>query len=148
MKIIDSFSGSHAALSNFWMMPFDYKGKEYASSEHAFNAMKATNDADHELVRTQHLAREAKAKGRSIELRENWDKIKYPIMQSILEAKFNDPFHIACLLETKNALLVEGNTWHDNIWGDCTCGRESCKLTGENALGVLLMMTRLKLSRR
>ena len=43
-------------------------------------------------------------------------------------------------------LLIEGNTWHDNYWGDCSCNRCKSK-SGENMLGILLMELRDKLNK-
>jgi predicted NAD-dependent protein-ADP-ribosyltransferase YbiA (DUF1768 family) len=42
------------------------------------------------------------------------------------------------LLETKDATLIEGNTWGDQYWGVCAG-------VGENHLGKLLMQIRSEL---
>ena len=48
------------------------------------------------------------------------------------------------LLSTCNSFLVEGNTWHDNYWGNCTC--DKCKYKeGQNKLGKILMKFRKEL---
>ena len=45
------------------------------------------------------------------------------------------------LLFTEGFDLVEGNHWHDNIWGDCSCNK--CNGTkGTNYLGKILMTVR------
>ena len=44
-------------------------------------------------------------------------------------------------LATGGAVLVEGNTWHDNYWGCCTCSRCAGR-RGRNNLGRLLMKLR------
>ena len=50
------------------------------------------------------------------------------------------------LLSTNDAILIEGNTWHDNTWGDCSCGdRPECKKPGLNLLGKALMLVRKEL---
>ena len=41
----------------------------------------------------------------------------------------------------RDATLIEGNHWHDNRWGDCTCERCSAK-EGQNWLGKILMEIR------
>ena len=48
------------------------------------------------------------------------------------------------LLATRGALLVEGNTWHDQTWGSCVCPQHA-EVPGDNALGVILMTLRLRL---
>jgi predicted NAD-dependent protein-ADP-ribosyltransferase YbiA (DUF1768 family) len=58
-----------------------------------------------------------------------------------LRLKFQDPKLRAMLLATGNEELIEGNTWHDNTWGDCSC--DACKdIEGKNMLGKLLMKVR------
>lgn len=38
--------------------------------------------------------------------------------------------------------IVEGNYWHDNYWGNCTC--DKCKnIEGQNKLGKILMKIRM-----
>jgi predicted NAD-dependent protein-ADP-ribosyltransferase YbiA (DUF1768 family) len=49
------------------------------------------------------------------------------------------------LLATGEEILVEGNTWHDNFWGRCSC--RNCRGKGVNHLGQLLMERRAALHR-
>jgi len=45
------------------------------------------------------------------------------------------------LIQTDGYKLVEGNHWHDNIWGDCKCSK--CEnIPGENWLGKVLIQLR------
>ena len=67
-------------------------------------------------------------------------------MEEVVAAKFNhNPDLAGQLLATEGFLLVEGNTWHDQVWGSCRCDdhRDS---PGANALGVILMHVRLRLA--
>ena len=58
-----------------------------------------------------------------------------------LRKKFANPELRDLLLATGDEELVEGNYWHDNEWGNCTCPR--CKnIPGKNKLGKLLMQVR------
>lgn len=76
-------------------------------------------------------------------LRPDWDNIRYQVMEQVLWAKFTcHPGRIEALLSTEDALLVEGNHWHDQHWGCCMCGREKCAEPGQNHLGRLLMELR------
>lgn len=64
-----------------------------------------------------------------------------------LRKKFNNSVLKKKLLATGDALLIEGNTCHDNYWGDCKC--EKCKdIKGENRLGQLLMQVREELKNK
>ena len=77
-----------------------------------------------------------------MELRSDWEQIKIVVMRVGLILKFSaNPQLKTQLLNTNNDMLVEGNYWHDNIWGDCYCPK-CVNITGKNYLGKLLMETR------
>lgn len=86
----------------------------------------------------------AKQRGRKVTLRPNWDYVeRFKAMRSVLGAKFlSDHEMTTKLLETGNAYLEEGNTWHDTIWGVCLCNRSACTQVGANSLGTMLMELR------
>jgi predicted NAD-dependent protein-ADP-ribosyltransferase YbiA (DUF1768 family) len=68
-------------------------------------------------------------------------------MRRILEDKFSgrNPGLRDALVATGDAELVEGNSWHDNFWGVCSCSR--CKnKEGQNYLGRLLEEVRASLA--
>lgn len=140
--MIDIFKGQYYFLSNFYPHPIYYGGMIYTTSEHAYQAMKATNEEDARLVRNQLTAKMAKLIGGEIKKREDWDSVSYDLMLEIVRAKFQNPLLRAKLLDTGDEYLKEGNYWHDNIWGDCTCGREKCQTPGKNWLGEILMRVR------
>jgi predicted NAD-dependent protein-ADP-ribosyltransferase YbiA (DUF1768 family) len=62
-------------------------------------------------------------------------------MKDILTAKFTVPELREKLKATGDATLIEGNHWHDNRWGKCTCERCQNK-DGQNWLGKILMEVR------
>lgn len=63
-------------------------------------------------------------------------------MYSVLKAKFEqNPFLKQKLLDTNDDILIEYNTWCDNIFGDCTCPK-CVHIQGQNYLGKLLMQLR------
>ena len=68
--------------------------------------------------------------------------INHKIMWAALSMKFTQHPEIKeKLVSTKDFELIEGNTWHDNYWGDCHCSR--CKkIIGQNMLGTMLMEIR------
>jgi predicted NAD-dependent protein-ADP-ribosyltransferase YbiA (DUF1768 family) len=64
-------------------------------------------------------------------------------MEYGLRQKFSKPEFISLLLNTSNREIIEGNYWHDNYWGSCTC--DKCGNKGLNKLGILLMKIRKEL---
>lgn len=140
-NIIDVFDGRYAFLSNFYEHPFMFDGKVYLTAEHAFQAMKATNEYDRQLIANAKTPGQAKRLGRKIRLREDWEQVKEIYMLDIVRAKFADPELGQRLINTTPSYLIEGTTWHDNTWGNCTC--ERCKnIEGKNYLGKILMSVR------
>jgi ribA/ribD-fused uncharacterized protein len=139
--VIDNFDGEFAFLSNFYPSPVAYEGAQYPTIEHAFQAAKTLDQTERERVRLAATPGNAKRIGRRVHLREDWEEIKVDVMRSLLAAKFSDERLKQNLLATRDATLVEGNTWHDNYWGDCRCDRCG-KRNGANMLGNLLMQVR------
>ena len=148
-RVIDSFSGEFAFLSNFYFAAIRTrptrscpKGIEYPTSEHAYQAAKTRDIRKRRALARLPRPNEAKKAGREMVLRDDWDEVKVRIMTSIVRAKFRQHPELADkLLATGNALLVEGNWWHDTFWG--VCGG-----VGHNYLGKILMMVRRELRER
>jgi ribA/ribD-fused uncharacterized protein len=143
---IDSFRGEWEFLSNFYRAPLLWQGIEYPTSEHAFNAGKTTEPFLREWVAAASNPKEAKRRGHLVRLRDGWDsKIRYEVMHEVLRAKFTaHPGRAKALLDTGEALLVEGTTWHDTHWGICTCPKHGGE--GLNHLGSMLMELRWELA--
>ena len=81
-------------------------------------------------------AKDAKAAGKKIALREDWDAVKDDVMYRVCKEKFMQSRKLkAWLLATSNAELEEGNTWGDCYWG-------VCRGIGRNKLGRILMRVR------
>lgn len=142
MKIIDNFDEEYYFLSNFTYSPFYRNRVWWETVEHFFQAMKTIDLKEREKIRKVGHPRFAKKFGRKVKLRSDWEQIKYQIMYNGVTAKFVQNFKFANLLkQTGNAYLIEGNWWHDNIWGDCHCNK--CKnIKGTNWLGEILMKVR------
>ena len=66
----------------------------------------------------------------------------FSCLLDILRAKFAVPELAEMLEATGDTELEEGNHWHDNRWGRCTCERCSTTKTGQNWLGKKLMQIR------
>lgn len=81
---------------------------------------------------------ESKRLGRKVDLRTDWDLVKLDVMRRVVRAKFEQHPNLAqYLLDTGDAELIEGNTWHDVYWGVDLKTDE-----GENHLGKILMALR------
>lgn len=136
--MINEFKGKYHFLSNFYNAPVVYDGITYQNSEAAFQSAKVLNKSVRETFSTLDPS-SAKRKGRQVQLRSDWEKVKYNIMYEICLAKFsqNEELKIK-LLATGDEYLEEGNTWGDRIWGTVN-GK------GQNNLGKILMRVREEL---
>ena len=139
VEAIDSFDGIYGFLSNMDLVPIFYEGYWYPSLEHAYQASKTTN-LNHRLsVLNQSTPWQAREMGKAIDLRGDWDIIKVPMMLAFLRQKFANIELQVKLLQTGDAILIEGNQWKDTYWGICNG-------VGSNILGQLLMQVRDELS--
>lgn len=139
--VIDSFSGQHRFLSNFYLADVIFDGNIYPSVEHAYQAAKTRDVRLRQAVRKARTAGEAKRMGREIILRPDWEAVKTGHMLVFLRRKFSHEYLRDKLTATGQATLIEGNTWGDRIWG--VCGG-----VGENRLGKLLMRVRAEANGR
>ena len=138
MKTIDSFSGQHRFLSNFWSCCIAFDGHSYRTVEHAYQAAKTLDMEDRRRIRNEASAAGAKKRGKHVELRADWEEVRVDIMRDLLRQKFGTEPLRSRLLRTGRAKLVEGNWWGDRFWGVCD-GK------GKNMLGQLLMEIREEL---
>lgn len=141
--MIDRFEGEYAFLSNFYPSEItDVNGITYPTVEHYFQAMKSPYIEKRREIAAAATPGKAKRMGRQTLLREDWEFIKVRVMREALWKKFTvHPDLKTKLLATGEEELVEGNSWHDNTWGDCYCPR--CQhIQGKNELGKLLMQIR------
>jgi len=145
---ISQFKGPYRPLSNMYPCRVEVDDIVYNSSEHGYQAEKSVFLQDKEYIRAAIDGKEAKKRGQikrkqKIVIRRDWEQVKGAAMLKVLRAKFTqNPELGRLLLDTGYAELVEGNTWHDNLWGNCTCGGPMCCGDGENWLGKLLMLVR------
>ena len=144
--VVPKFEGEFFFLSNFYEAPFSWRGNEFRTAEHAFQAAKAYHIPDstidvmgaywNKVVEAPDPAK-AKYAGRSVNIDvKSWDAQKVQYMREIIHAKFYDvPGLAGQLVNTGVMLLVEGNTWGDKFWG-------RCEGKGLNTLGTILMEER------
>jgi len=134
-KNVKGFFGDYRFLSNFHECPVYFDGRMYPSSENAYQAAKCINlefrEAFVEITPSQ-----SKKLGRQIDVRKNWESIKFDVMRVILADKFYRNLNLRRLLsETGAKYLEETNHWGDIYWG-------VCNEKGDNNLGRILMATR------
>jgi ribA/ribD-fused uncharacterized protein len=142
LETIREFKDEYRWLSNFWFSPIWYEGLNYPTVEHAYQAAKSTSPEVREQFSKLSTPSQAKRRGKLVDLRPDWEQVKRDVMRDLLYLKFKS--HILLqqkLLETGDALLEEGNTWHDVYWGISPPGSGK----GENWLGKLLMQVREQL---
>jgi hypothetical protein len=109
-----AFRDDFEFLSNFYYAPVRFEGATYATVEHAFQAAKTDDPDERALVRACSTPAKAKARGRRVTLRKDWEAVKLGVMEVLLREKF---------------------TWGDVYWG-------VCRGSGRNHLGRLLMRIR------
>ena len=149
--MINSFKGEYGWASNFALYGFWYDKVWYPSNEHFFQAMKTLIPEERLTISKAVTPAIAKTmcslkgyKGFKIVLREDWGTIKNDVMIHGLRQKFQHISIAIKLIVTYPQGLVEGNWWHDNYWGNCSCTK-CINIPGQNMLGHLLETVRLEL---
>ncbi len=142
MPDITEFRGTNRFLSNFALVDIEVQGYPFPSTENAYQAYKS-QDKSHVSACMHCTPGVSKALGKTCNVRDDFDfdDIKVDFMTAINKLKFmQSPFYEK-LMATGDVQIIEGNTWHDNFWGDCSC--DSCKdIVGQNHLGKILMSIR------
>lgn len=144
--VINSFRDKYSFLSNFYTCKIYVDGLTFSSLEAAYQSAKCTTE-DERIKFAGYTANEAKRNGFKVKLRADWESVKDQIMLNLVRAKFGqNPILARKLTDTKDAILIEGNYWHDNHFGACSCRR--CKGKEKlNRLGEFLMIVRAELQR-
>jgi ribA/ribD-fused uncharacterized protein len=133
---IGEFQGKYRFLSNFWPAEVEFEGIAYPSAEHAYQSAKTLDRGERERIAKITDAGEAKKAGRALKLRDDWEQVKFDVMEQCVRNKFTRNAELReKLLATGGAELIEGNTWGDRVWG-------VYQGQGENRLGKILMKVR------
>lgn len=142
---IIQFEGKYAFLSNFYpsriRIENQFKQKLwYPTVEHAYQSAKAKTRSAAEAIRKSGSPAQAKYLGQRIDLRPDWESVKYEVMTRAVYFKFLQHDYLAQkLMETAPADIFEGNTWNDTVWGVC---KKNGVWIGNNYLGIILMKVR------
>ena len=137
MNVINSFDGEYDFLSNFYECPILWKGNLYRNSESIYQSYKTLDNVPFDFTKT--TGSQAKKISKKLNVRPDWNKIKFDLMYEICQEKFNQNTDIAQkLMNTGDTILIEGNYWGDTYWGKCNG-------VGQNNLGKILMKIREEL---
>lgn len=149
MKNINQFKGEYRFLSNFYEDAYIPYGKFFfKTGEHLYQALKTRSVSEATEIVWAATPGQAKKLGQKVTLRDDWEEVKVEAMRVTIGSKFLNNIDLrGQLIITGNAVLIEGNNWHDQTWGNCTCGRKQCDEPGKNLLGVLLMQLRTDLNK-
>lgn len=139
---INKFFGEYRWLSNFHVVDVEFEGRVYPSTEHAYQAAKSDNEEIREMFSKIETPGKAKMASLALICPPGWhESRKFEVMEQVLREKFlKNEVLKKKLLDTGSQDLIEGNTWHDNCWGTCTCPK--CGNSGQNNLGKILMKIR------
>ena len=136
---INSFKGEYDFLSNRFPCNILWEGLQYRSAEAAFQASKCKNEKER-IVFAGCSTDKAVLKGKDLFPYPGWKEAQISIMESILQAKFEqNPALMRKLLETGNRILVNGNNKQETFWGI-----DLYSWIGENHLGRIIMNIRDK----
>lgn len=140
-EVIKGFFGDYRWLSNFHECDIHFEGLIFPSTENAYVYAKIPQNRITELQETVNTLltcspSDSKKIGKSIPIRDDWDRIKYDVMSSVVFDKYYRHMDLRKqLLMTGDRLLEETNHWGDTFWGVCD-GK------GQNKLGKIHMRIR------
>jgi ribA/ribD-fused uncharacterized protein len=134
-EVIKGFFKEYRFLSNFHMVPIEWEGIVYPSTEHAYQAAKSKSVQERLRIADLETPNQARLEGRKLAMRTDWEQVKIAVMTEINRIKYSDPSLSAALLVTGDTYLEETNWWKDTFWG-------TCDGVGENHLGKVLMLIR------
>lgn len=139
---INGFFEEYRFLSNFYPARFEWDGVTASTLEHHYVAAKTMDQEQRAMIYALESPGDVKRAGRTLTLRDGWDDgIKEAVMAELISLKFAIPDLRSALVGTFPARLVEGNDWHDQIWGSCNCDKH-IDIPGQNRLGEALMCER------
>jgi len=135
---IKSFTAEYAFLSNF------YQHAGYLSNEHFYQASKTFDKEWKQKIMAATTPGKAKRLGSKCPMYPAFPSERVDIMLKLVRTKFKNPYLAKKLCETSTRPLIEGNHWHENFWGECSC--DDCKDKNKlNMLGFVLMTIRAEI---
>lgn len=144
-KIIGCYEREYYVFSNFSSFVVRWKGKNWPTSEHAYQAAHFFKTAP-ALAKKIYKAKSAHeaykiAKSNADKAPKNWEEIKVTVMEDIVRHKLKqNPYVMHKLIQTGNRLIVEDSP-KDSFWG---WGKDR---RGRNELGKIWMKLRSEISK-
>jgi len=136
---INRFKGEYDFLSNRYPCRILCEGLEYRSAEAAFQASKCEDENERKTFAGCSTDK-AVLKGKELKPYAGWEDAQISIMESILQAKFEqNPALMRKLVETGSRVLLNGNNRQETFWGI-----DLYSWIGENHLGRIIMNIRDK----
>lgn len=135
---IRGFFEDHRFLSNYHLCTIWYKGREYPSTENAYQAAKFPDNLRSQFQNIDPV--EARRLGKVLKMSKDdtdiWESKRIGVMAEIIMYKFSTDIVLRKkLLATRGLRLIEENYWGDTFWG-------IYKSKGTNHLGNILMKVR------
>lgn len=124
------FRNEYAFLSNMYPCSITLNGLTFSCAEAVFQAYKCGKHED-VLALTKMSGIEAKAFGRKVKMRSDWNTFRLIAMRNVIKAKFTQHPELLKKLKAIDVPIIEDNTWNDRYWGKCNG-------IGENNLGIIL----------
>jgi ribA/ribD-fused uncharacterized protein len=122
-------------FSNMELDPITIDGITYPSVENYYQGMKSGHPKILQIF-SKLPPYQAKKEGKRLKLRDDWEQIKFDVMEKALRIKFAPGTSWYTKLKATEGEIVEWNNWGDKIWGKTLNGE------GENNLGKILMKIR------
>jgi predicted NAD-dependent protein-ADP-ribosyltransferase YbiA (DUF1768 family) len=154
---IDSFKGKYAFLSDSYLASSRYESDFYGCEAAAFAAARIINVADRISFMAGNCSPwQVQKRLKTIPrkwIRPDWSSIQVDVLRKIMCERFTCSPAREWLLDTGDALLINGNLHHDNFLGTCFCqtaptstlkygAHALCKGVSQNIRGKMLMQLR------
>jgi len=133
---IKGLFGKYRWMSNFHECHVCFDNMMYTSTENAYQSAKCKNVNERILFLGLTPFKAMKLGREGVEVRDDWEQVKYDTMACIVFDKFyRDKELRSLLLDTGNKYIEETNHWGDVYWGVCDG-------VGKNNMGKILMRVR------
>lgn len=132
--VFSNFSDHPVSMIN----PWTDETQVYWTSEHYFQAMKATSAQAHHYIANTRSATFTKSRGRQTELRLDWSEVSYKVMVDVVRAKAAQHAEMREALAATGTRHIYEDSPVDAIWG----WRHGDSHHGLNLLGKVLIGVR------